>query len=522
MSGIKRRYKIYSKGHLRRLSRLEANEYSNRLLQTRQASPCSSSMNMKRNKEKTVVKMRNVDNIAYVSSNRDSEGDDNTSQPNLIVLDVLAESEEITSIAYANNNFYSEMSNEYLNENIDETFRQTVAAWAIKYGITHSALTSLLEIFNTFTNTVFPKDPRTFLKTPRKTDIIEISNGQYCHFDIVNIVEKMINQIFKNGINITVLDLLINIDGMSISRSSNACFWPILVSENLCGKVYVAGLYYGYTKPKDSNEFLKRFVSDIKPLLTAGYNDNKITIKVNLSALICDTPAKSFVLSVKSHTGFFSCTKCTIRGEWDGRVCFPEVNKNIPLRTDLEMANNKYMGEYQQGVCVLQELDNFGLVSCVPLDYMHLVCLGVMRKLISLWLKNTFPKRIAKTFCRRVSRLLQSIRSTVPLEFNRRPRALDYKQWKATEFRTFLLYLGPVVLKDILDRDMYNNFLTLHVAIPILLNQDFCKEDYYLQYVENLLKHFVQSFVTLYGRTHASHNIHNLLHLVADVRKFGM
>lgn len=62
-----------------------------------------------------------------------------------------------------------------------------------------------------------------------------------------------------------LLDLIINIDGMSISRSLNACFWLILVSENLCGKVYVAELYYGYTKPKDSNEFLKRFVSDIKP-----------------------------------------------------------------------------------------------------------------------------------------------------------------------------------------------------------------------------------------------------------------
>jgi len=159
-----------------------------------------------------------------------------------------------------------------------------------------------------------------------------------------------------------------------------------LVSENLCRnrKVYVAVLYYGYTKPKDPNEFLKRFVSDLKPLVTAGFIDNEITIKVNLSALICDAPAKSFILSVKNHTGYFSCTKCTIRGEWDGRICFPGINKNIPLRTDSEMADNKYVEEYQQGEYILKEIDNFGLVSCVPLDYMHLVCRGVMRKLISL------------------------------------------------------------------------------------------------------------------------------------------
>jgi len=257
-----------------------------------------------------------------------------------------------------------------------------------------------------------------------------MDDGQYCHFDIVDIVKKMIIERRKNNMNITILDLIINIDGMSISRSSNGCFWPILVSENLCDKVYVAGLYYGYTKPKDSNKFLRRFVSDIKLLVTAGFIDKEITIKVNLSALICDAPAKSFVLGVKSHTGFFSCTKCTIRGEWDGCVCFPGVNENIPLRTDLKMANNEYIGEYQQGECLLKEIDNFGLVSCVSLDYMHLVCLGVMRKLISLWLKHVFSRRIAKTFCKQVSRLLKNVRSTVPSEFNRRPRSLeDYKQW---------------------------------------------------------------------------------------------
>lgn len=431
--------------------------------------------------------------------------------------------EYVEVISTNNDNFYCETNDESLNIKTDKNFKDSVAAWAIKFRITHSVLRALLKILNMFTNTTFPKDPRTLLQTPRKTEVVTMEDGQYCHFDIVDIVKKMISERRKNNMNITVLDLLINIDGVSTFESSNGCFWPILVSENLCDKVYVAGLYYGYTKPKDSSKFLRRFVSDIKPLITAGFIDNETTIKVNLSALICDAPAKSFVLAVKNYTGFFSCTKCTIKGEWDGRLCFPEVNENIPLRTDLKMANNEYIGEYQQGVCLLKEIDNFGLVSCVPLDYMHLVCLGVMRKLISLWLKHVFSRRIATAFCKQVSRLLKKIKSTVPSEFNRRPRSLsDYKDWKATEFRTFLLYLGPVVLKDILDRDMYNNFLTLHVAISILLNEVFCKDDCYLDYAENLLKHFVRSFIKLYGKAYASYNIHNLLHLVGDVRKFGI
>ncbi|XP_036138283.1 uncharacterized protein LOC118644257 [Monomorium pharaonis] len=534
------KYKVYSKSHLRRLARLEADSFSKRSearqilscssassmnvecnkSEARQILPCSSasSMNVECNEEIT-TETRNDDNIAYVLPNQDNDNYDDALQPNFIDNEqLLPEPIEVISTD-GDNNFYS--SNESLNENADNNFKKSIAEWAIKYGITHSALIALLEILNICTNVTFPKDPRTLLQTPRSTDIIKMDNGQYCHFDIKNIVKKMITEIRTSGMNITILNLLINIDGMSISRSSNGCFWPILVSENVCGSVYVAGLYYGYTKPKNPNEFLKRFVADIKPLITTGIIDNGITVKVNLSALICDTPAKSFILSVKSHTGFFSCTKCTIRGEWHGRVCFPEINENIPLRTDSEFANNKYMGEYQQKECILKEVENFGLVSCVPFDYMHLICLGVMRKLISLWLKHQFPRRI--TFCERISQLLKNIRSTVPSEFNRRPRSLkDYKQWKATEFRTFLLYLGPVVLKDILDKNMYNNFLTLHVAISILINQVFCKEADYLDYAENLLKHFVRSFIKLYGKAHASHNIHNLLHLVADVRKFGI
>lgn len=264
-------------------------------------------------------------------------------QPNFIECDNTLLPESIEAIS-TDDDFYSETNSISLNANTDKNFIKTVASWAIKYGITHSALSPLLEILNTFTNAKFPKDPRTLLQTPRNTDVLEMGNGQFYHFDIINIVKKMITKKRQKDINIATLDLLVNIDGMSISRSSKGCFWPILVSENLCDKVYVAGLYYGYTKPKDPNEFLNRFVSDIKPLVTTGFIDNETTVKVNLSALICDAPAKSFILAVKSHTGFFSCTKCTIRGEWDGRVCFPGVNENVPLRTDSELADNKYMG----------------------------------------------------------------------------------------------------------------------------------------------------------------------------------
>lgn len=43
----------------------------------------------------------------------------------------------------------------------------------------------------------------------------------------------------------------------------------------------------------------------------------------------------------------------------------------------------------------------------------------------------------------------------------------------------------------------------------------------YLNRAEDLLKAFVLDFQTLYGDKNVTFNVHNLLHIVGDVRKFG-
>jgi len=114
-----------------------------------------------------------------------------------------------------------------------------------------------------------------------------------------------------------------------------------------------------------------------------------------------------------------------------------------------------------------------------------------------------------------------SFKYTTPNDFVRRPRSIrDVKQWKAVEFRNFLLYTGPVVLRDVLRKNIYHHFLTLHVAITILIRPNLCQNEF-INFAEALLNHFVQSFEILYGKQYISHNIHNLLHLCNDVRQFG-
>ena len=47
------------------------------------------------------------------------------------------------------------------------------------------------------------------------------------------------------------------------------------------------------------------------------------------------------------------------------------------------------------------------------------------------------------------------------------------------------------------------------------------KKDY-VDYAEKLLTKFVNDFEILYGAEYVTHNVHNLLHLTNDTRKYGI
>lgn len=141
------------------------------------------------------------------------------------------------------------------------------------------------------------------------------------------------------------------------------------------------------------------------------------------------------------------------------------------MKTDEAFNNNKY-NDFDLGKeTILQMIPKFGCVISVPLDYMHLILLGVMKKLITLWLSKPLTVRLSTKNINEITKGLIILKHTTPFKFARKPRSiLKYTHWKATEFRTFLLYTGPIVLKGILSDKMYDNFISLHTAIAILVS----------------------------------------------------
>lgn len=115
-----------------------------------------------------------------------------------------------------------------------------------------------------------------------------------------------------------------------------------MCSDTVSKNVTIVGIFYGEGKPGNCNAFLDKFVHEAIDLINNGILFNNYRYNVRLKTLICDAPAKAYVLQVKNHTGFNSCTKCVIEGEFiDNRVTFRKGANKI-LRTNELFRNYAY------------------------------------------------------------------------------------------------------------------------------------------------------------------------------------
>lgn len=412
----------------------------------------------------------------------------------------------------------------YNNKNeISDEIKKSLAEWAVDCNVPQSTVNRLLSVLKYKAQlTYLPKDCRTLLKSTstKVLNIREVKPGIYYHFGIKKGIKRYSSILTTNE----EIKIAIGIDGLPISKSSSGQLWPILGYIIPYRKyVFPIGMYYGNEKPQDSNDFLSDFITEILDLSIHGIDINNEIKKVKIKLMCCDAPAKSFVLRVKGHSGFFSCTRCVQEGEYmNSRVCFP-YNKNGSMkRLHQDYVQMKYEEHHiSSTISCVALIPDVDIVLLFPLDYMHLVCLGVTKKLISLWL-NTGPTnvRLPSWKIKSITYSLNKIKKCITNDFARKPRAIEeFKRYKATEFRQFLLYTGPVVLKNILPDDCYQHFMVFSVSLRILLSSK--QSSKYLNYAQKLLEYFVERFQQIYGCHFVSHNIHGLLHLVDDYRLHG-
>jgi len=173
---------------------------------------------------------------------------------------------------------------------------------------------------------------------------------------------------------------------------------------------------------------------------------------VKIDGISCGVHARAFITVTKSHTARHACPSCMMEGVHykkaggkRGRQAFPDLHKELTTLEDLIDLEPK---DYLKIRTILFELYN-DLVLDIPFDYMHLVCLGLVKKLLTHWFnRETIQHLNTREDVAELPRRLLSLHDWIPCEFSRKPRSLnELPGWKATEFRLFQMYTGPIVLK---------------------------------------------------------------------------
>ena len=454
------------------------------------------------------------------------ESGDNIANGNMSDLGTVADvSSDETDTDDLSDGYYSPIASDEEtlsgdNDDTNEQLTDNLADWAAQSQIPHSKLKGLLSVLRQY-HPHLPKDPRTLLQTTTAYNISAIGGGEYYHFGLACVINKL-PQLVQVDRDISRISFQVNIDGLPLYKSSKKQFWPILgrVVSPFESETFIIGLYSGVSKPSDVEQYLEQFVLEVKELEVNGIlieTLNKI-VPISVACFICDAPARAFIKQTKPHNAYYGCEKCIQKGVWAGKVTFPQTDS--PLRTDSDV-KQMVQEEHHYNPTPISQL-SIGLVSQFPLDPMHLVHLGVVKRLIWSWIKGPIANRcrLSSNICQQISASLISCHPYVPREFPRKCRSFDeFERWKATEFRQFILYSGAVVLKGKLQDSVYSHFLLFNVAIFCLSSSLFLST--HCDYAGELLKLFVRDWANLYGKDMLVYNVHGLVHLAADAKQFG-
>ena len=176
------------------------------------------------------------------------------------------------------------------------------------------------------------------------------------------------------------------------------------------------------------------------------------------------------------------------------------------------------------GRSLFLDIPYFNIVNDAPAEYLHLVCLGTVKRLIELTFnvgenrqRNT-TRKLSSTaqFNKLISQVL------VHREFSRRVRNLDFSVMKGEEFRNILIFFFPIVIKCIEPRAKERR---LWLVFAYMIRACILPNNEYNLINPDVVKYCCQQFYTLYEKLfHArncSYNTHVMCSHLPKIRLHG-
>lgn len=372
---------------------------------------------------------------------------------------------------------------------------------------------------------------RYYSKVKNENELTDIHNG------------KLFQNAQKTEQNAILLPLIINTDGVKVYRSQTKSLWLILFYQCYLkptnrykpSNVLIIAAHFGDKKP-DMKTFFYPFLKEMNEIQMKGglsmiHNGNKIQFMPTILGVSCDLPAKAQLQGMIGHSGKFACGYCVhpgtaIKANDDKKSVIRYTKGDHQLRTHNEIIAiyRKLHSDVIIGVKSISSMvaaNEFDLVNGFAIDPMHCVFLGIVKKLFSLWLDSKYhskPFYISKKNQVLLSNRLVKLKP--PSEITRRPRSLFSRaDFKANEYRAFLLYFMPLALNGLLSVKFIRHFHLLCSSIYCLSKESVSRAD--IENVHCKLNEFANSFETLYGESNVTINLHLIRHLTTVVENLG-
>jgi hypothetical protein len=301
----------------------------------------------------------------------------------------------------------------------DLNLHEDLKAWTNECKVPAVAVDKLLKILHK-SHPQLPLTCRTLIKSRTSNNAVVFSGGDYIHFGLLSGL-MMFRDVILDSANNSIT-FQVNIDGLPLFKSSAAQLWPILGKLVNSSYPFIIGVFSDSSKPSDITNFLHSFIEEAKLLASDGFTLDGRKLIAQVACFICDTPARAFLKQIKKHSGYFGCERCVQKGYYcEGRVTFPETES--VKRLDEDFRAQTY-AEHQIHKSPLTVLD-IDLVSCFALDSMHLIHLGVMRRLLLYWIKGAKATRLSTRHVAMIADNLLQLKPFISAEFARKTRPLN-------------------------------------------------------------------------------------------------
>lgn len=245
-----------------------------------------------------------------------------------------------------------------------------------------------------------PGSSRTLLRTPRNPPKIHtVPPGQYLHFGLENELRILIRKNFKNTIPSNV-DIDLFTDGGRLHKKKQV--YPILTRiANVKRKstIGIVGVYVGKKSPGNFQQFLKPAITEAHQIkANCGIIIHNTKVVIRFRRFLGDAPIRADLLNHKRPGSEKPCSRCKVEG-----VYYISKNKRQERRFLVYLGSShppRTLEEYYERADELHYFPETPLVNQIlenppldiPLDYMHLILLGTMLRLMTVWLTGKYNR----------------------------------------------------------------------------------------------------------------------------------